>query len=336
MKKALPLAVFVVSAVWLFLTANLDGDFRIDEAHKISETYYLRLIERGDFGNPDWFSSPIERANPLVGKVVFGLAMQAAGVPLPTSATFATHPDPRGKPEEFRPALRPTRTVSLLATAGTAALAATLAGPIASALFLFSFLARTYADAAVFDALLVFFVVAAAVPVASKVTWPRTVAAAILAALAIGTRLSGGLALIGVIVLVRDWRKALAATAICLALAAVFSPAGWPTMIRDANAIIATTHEHRLTLLERLRFVSEYAFGDVVGLLTLAGIPFVRRQAILWWCLAIVALFTLWLPVGYPRYVFMTIPPFAIAAGLGYRQLVVRLGNFASGRRRSA
>jgi 4-amino-4-deoxy-L-arabinose transferase-like glycosyltransferase len=241
LKKALPLAVFVVSAVWLSITANLSGDFRIDEAHKISETWYLRLIERGDFHHPDWLSSPIERANPPAGKVIFGLAMQAAGVELPRDGTFAMHPDPRGKPAELRSALRPTRMVSVLATAGTAALACLLAGPIASLLFLGSFVTRTYADAAVYDALLTFFVVAAAVSIARKVTWPRTVAAATLAALAFDTRASGIIALLGIIVLIRDWRKALAAIAICFVVATALNPVCWVPAVHLRDRSIVTS-----------------------------------------------------------------------------------------------
>lgn len=347
MKKSLPLAVFVLSGVWLFMTGNLDGDFRIDEAHKISETYYLRLIERGDFHSPDWLSSPIERANPPAGKVIFGLAMQIAGVPLPADAAFAADPDPRGAPPQFRSALLPTRIVSLVATAGTAALACVLAGPIASVLFLFSFLATAYGTSAVFDSLLTFFVVAAAVPVAVKVTWPRTAAAALLAALAFDTRASGVIALIGVVVLVRDWRKALTALAICFVVATALNPVCWVAgpasrpfgryvmQFHDLNATLDFTHEHRLTLLERARFVSEFAFGDLVGLITLLGIPLAARRsplAIKLWCTAIVVIFTLWLPVGYPRYVLVVIPAFAVAADYGYRQLILLGRDFAAAR----
>lgn len=351
MKKALPLAVFALSAVWLAITGNLVGDFRIDEAHKISETYYLRLIERGDFSNPAWLASPIERANPPIGKVIFGLAMQARGVPLPVDASFATQPDPRGSPARLRSALAPVRVVSLIATSATAALACVLAGPVASILFMGSFLARTYGTAGVFDALLTLFVVAAAVPVAFKVTWPRTVSAACLAALAVDTRLSGVIALIGVIVLVRDWRKALAAVAICFVVATALNPVCWvpgpeplvfgryAMMIRDANAVLTSTGEHQLRPIEKFEFLSEYAFGDLIGLLTLLGLPFAIRRvprSIGWWCLAVVITLTAWLPVGYPRYVLLAIPALAIAADYGYRQLLVAGGHFVARWRRKA
>ena len=342
MKKALPLAVFVLSAAWLSITGHLDGDFRIDEAHKISETYFLRLIERGDFRNPDWLSSPIERSNPPVGKVLFGLAMQADGIELPNDMTFAAHPDPAGRPLQFRPALRPVRVVSLVATSGTAALACVLAGPLASLLFMGGFLVNTYGTSGIFDPLLTFFVVAAAVPIARKVTWPRTVAAASLAALAFDTRASGALALLGVCILLgRDWRKSLASVAIFAAVATALNPvfwlAGWIQPFRDLSAILAGTGEHRLTPLEKIDFVSEYAFGDVFGILVLLGLPFAYWRTegrIRWWCAATVIVFTAWLPVGYPRYVLLVMPALAVASAIGYRQLVVIGGNFVSNRRR--
>lgn len=347
MKKALPLAVFALSAVWLAITGNFGGDFRIDEAHKISETYFLRLIERGDFRGPDWQSSPIERANPPVGKVLFGLAMQIARVPLPADMTFAAHPDPRGKPAQFRPALLPTRIVSLLATAGTSALLCLLAGPIASVLFIGSFLVHTYGTSAVFDPLLTFFLVAAAVPVALRVTWPRTVAAAVLAALAFDTRASGILAIMGVLTLLivhRRFGQAAAAIAIFFAVATALNPLYWSaggyvTQFRDLNAVLAATGEHRLGPLEKIEFVSEYLFGDLIGFLTLLGLPFAIRRPpapILWWCLAVAVAFTAWIPVGYPRYVLTVLPAFAIAASFGYRQLVVIGGHFVERRRRKA
>jgi hypothetical protein len=110
--------------------------------------------------------------------------------------------------------------------------------------------------------------------------------------------------------------------------------------LHDLRSILDSTGEHQLTPVEKVRFVSEYAFGDLIGLFTLLGlIPLAARRsplAILWWCLAMVVVFTAWIPVAYPRYVLMVIPALAIAADYGYRQLIVAAGNFASRRRRSA
>ena len=350
MKRVVPLLIFVASAAWLWATGNLDGDFRIDEAHKISETYVLRLIERGDFRNPDWLSSPIERSNPVVGKVLFGLAMQLAGVPLPSDMSFAANPDPRGKPTAYRPALLPTRIVSLAATAGTAALACILAGPIASLLFLASFLAAAYGTVAVFDPLLTFFIVGAAAAVADRPSWPRTSIAAVISALAIDTRLSGVLALLGVLSLVRDWRKGAVAAAICLAATIALNPFYWvpgggslphrfAMQIHDLNALLAATGEHRLTALEKMRFVSEYAFGDMVGVATLIGLLLAIRRPVprsLIWSVVIVVAFTAWLPVGYPRYVLAVIPAFAVGAAIGYRHALVAGISLVRDRRRKA
>jgi hypothetical protein len=121
------------------------------------------------------------------------------------------------------------------------------------------------------------------------------------------------------------------------------------------SAILDSTHEHRLGPLEKLSTVSEYAFGDVIGLLTLLGLAFaVFRTAdvavggpagwtaggpsrrILWWCVAMVVAFTAWLPVAYPRYVLLVIPPLCIAADFGYRHLMVKGGEVAARWRRSA
>jgi hypothetical protein len=247
--------------------------------------------------------------------------------------------------EAYRRALRPARMVSLVATSLTAALVYLLSDSLlASLLYFFSFLTQTFAATAVFDPLLTMLVVAAAMPVARKVTWPRTIAAAILAALAIDVRLSGALALAGVVALLivhRKFVEAGAAAAIGAVVAAAMNPFFFK-QFGDLQALLAQTHEHRLTIGEKLRFVSEYAFGDVAGILLLIGVvfaPFAARRApraVLAWCATVAVLFTAWLPVGYPRYVLVIIPALAVAAAYGYRHGVVAAGHLASGRRRSA
>ncbi|MEA2464262.1 MAG: hypothetical protein QOJ98_2009, partial [Acidobacteriota bacterium] len=42
---------FVGVVAGIFLSGSWRGDFRVDEAHKISETAFLRLWLRGDAGN---------------------------------------------------------------------------------------------------------------------------------------------------------------------------------------------------------------------------------------------------------------------------------------------
>ncbi len=365
MRHVVALAIFVAAAAAIALSGRLAGDWRIDEAHKISET--------ADLSPAAWRNSRAERANPPVGKVVFALALRAAGVHVPFDPAF-TERAARGEripppqlAETYRQALRPARMVSLLATALTAALVYLLSDSLLAAmLYFFSFLTQTFAATAVFDPLLTLLVVAAAVPVARKVTWPRTVAAAVLAALAIDVRLSGALALAGMAALLvarRKFVQAAAASGIAVALAAALNPFFF-SQFGDLQALLAETHEHRLSLGEKLRFVSEYAFGDIIGILMLIGIvfaPFALRRvppgdgqqsedgdsarravgagetpALLAWCATIVLPFTAWLPVGYPRYVLEIIPALAIAAAHGYRHGVVATGHLASGRRRSA
>jgi hypothetical protein len=127
--------------------------------------------------------------------------------------------------------------------------------------------------------------------------------------------------------------------------------------LRDLSAILESTHEHRLGPLEKISTVSEYAFGDLVGVLMLLGVLLavlrtadclVGRSAgcqpaktpnadvavggpagwtaggprILWWCLAIVVVFAAWLPDAYPLYDLLVIPALCIVADNGYRRLL--------------
>ena len=336
MRRALPAAVFIAAAAAIFASGRLDGDFRIDEAHKISETAKLSPSA--------WRHSRAERANPPVGKWIFALA--APRVPYDPAFTERAARGERIPPPHlqvaYRRALRPVRMVSLVATALTAALIYVLSDSLlASLLYFFSFLTQTFAATAVFDPLLTLFVVAAAVPLARTVTWPRTVAAAVLAALAIDVRLSGALALAGVVALLlvrRRWVEAATASAIALALAAALNPFFF-NQFEDLRVLLDATGEHRLRPLEKLRFVSEYAFGDFAGIAILIGVVFAffrPREPLLAWCATIAVLFTAWLPVGYPRYVLVIIPALAVAAAHGYRHGLVAAGHLASGRRRSA
>src|SRR5688572_29635188 len=73
-------AASALLAVVLFLPAAITRkEFVGDEAAKISESFFARLILRGDFSNPAWFAHEIHRTNPPVGKFIFGVAMILAG-----------------------------------------------------------------------------------------------------------------------------------------------------------------------------------------------------------------------------------------------------------------
>jgi hypothetical protein len=335
-RRALPFAIFAAAAAWIWASGRLEGDWRVDEAHKICET--ARLAPSA------WRHSRAERANPPVGKWIFALA--APPVPYDPAFTERAARGERVPPPHLAPAyaraLPRVRLVSLLATALTAALVYVLSDSLlAVLLYFFSFLTQAFSATAVFDPLLTLFVVAAAVPLARKVTWPRTIVAAVLAALAIDIRLSGALALAGVCALLlvrRRWKEAAAAIAVAVVLAAALNPFFF-SQFGDLRILLAQTGEHRLTALEKLQFVSEYAFGDVAGILLLIGVVFAffqPRQPLLAWCAAVAVLFTAWLPVGYPRYVLVIIPALAIASAHGYRHGVVAAGHLASGRRRKA
>jgi hypothetical protein len=375
-RRALPAAIFLAAAAAIFASGRLAGDWRIDEAHKISETANLSPSA--------WKHSRVERANPPVGKWVFALA--APPVPYDPAFTERAARGERVPPphlaEAYARALPRVRLVSLMATALTAALVYVLSESLlASLLYFFSFLTQAFSATAVFDPLLTLLMVAAAVPLAREVTWPRTVAAAVLAALAVDVRLSGALALAGVLALLlvrRKFVQAAAATGISIALAIAMNPLYFFTQFHDLQVLLAATGQHRLSAGEKLRFVSEYAFGDFVGIAILVGLCFApfgvrpsrphsgppasspaglaassppvfdesgRRDgaqpaggtpAVLAWCATVVVLFTAWLPVGYPRYVLVIIPALAIAAAHGYRHGVVAAGQLAPGRRRSA
>ena len=339
-RALLAAAAFAASVAVTLLSGRLDGDWRIDEAHKISET--ANLSPRA------WAQSRSESANPPVGKLIFAAAIRVAGVQVPYDPAFIERAarGERVPPPQLRAAyaraLRPARLVSLFATAVTAALIFLLSDSLLAPLFyIFSFLPLTFAATAVFDPLLTLFVVAAALPVARTATWPRTIGAAVLAALAIDVRATGALAIAGIVVLLlirRRFAQAAAAAALAVALAAAMNPYFF-AQFEDLRILLAETGEHRLGAIEKLSFVSQYAFGDWVGIAILIGVVFAffkPRELLLAWCATIVVLFTAWLPVGYPRYVLVIIPALAVAAAHGYRHGVVAAGHLASGRRRSA
>ena len=81
-------AVVAFVAAFLYLSSGVrvgaGGDqppFDIDEAHKLSESYYYHLFfETGEWRHPDWHADFYARTNPPVAKYVFGAALAAAGL----------------------------------------------------------------------------------------------------------------------------------------------------------------------------------------------------------------------------------------------------------------
>jgi hypothetical protein len=102
--------------------------------------------------------------------------------------------------------------------------------------------------------------------------------------------------------------------------------------LRDLRTLEARglSEQAHLRGLAKARFVSEYVFGDLTGMAIFAGLALVALRLALsreatteqWvlfaWCAAIIVILTGWLPFGYPRYVLVTIPPFALLAATGW------------------
>jgi 4-amino-4-deoxy-L-arabinose transferase-like glycosyltransferase len=193
------------------------GGWRIDEAEKLSATYALHHLLRGDVHHPDWFRSRIDRTNPPVGKYVFGLAILIAGKPLPPGSTLTRtnfpleetapmHSEAEAAP--FLPMLAAARWVSLLATALCAGIVAgvaarvrgILAAVVAVLLFAPHWIVDAFGATAILDPLLTLLVLATAplalalwnAPERAPIVTPLL---GIVAAMAFQTRLNGGIAL---------------------------------------------------------------------------------------------------------------------------------------------
>lgn len=211
-------AAFVVTLVPGFFHGALRGPFRIDEAHKISETAFARLAARGDFDHPAWHEHIIDRTNPPVGKYFLGsfIGLSGASLPDPPTLSHASEADgflaanlPEAATRRFLPALRPARIGSLIATSAAAAIlawsiavaAGSAAAIVGVALYTTSFLVMTYGAAAVFDPLLAL-LVACGGPLAiagQRLRAHSAVALGLISALAFQTRLTGLIALVAVL-----------------------------------------------------------------------------------------------------------------------------------------
>jgi 4-amino-4-deoxy-L-arabinose transferase-like glycosyltransferase len=233
----LAVGAFVLTFFWFASRGAAAGPWRIDEAHKLSETVYLRLLLERRFGDPAWFAHIVDRTNPPVGKYFFGLAALTAGRELPSQRSLSrlsgdsayippVHEESESAP--YLPLLRPARFASLVVTSLTAGLImlllawrhSLLAATLALLAFVTNYLTATFAATAVFDpllSLLIFASVVAAIA-AWNIDAPRMTAvlgaiSGLFAGLAFGTRLSGGIALVAAVLLFsipllrrRDWR----------------------------------------------------------------------------------------------------------------------------------
>lgn len=362
-------AVFAGSLLVILLSGRLQGDYRIDEVHKISETFFLRLIEDGDLHNPVWLASPVERTNPPVGKILFGLAIQASGQPLPPDLQVArlTESGHRLPPPEwdrrYRQWLRPVRLVSGFVTAATVALvflagvsATDLAGGLICAiLYSLNFLVATFSTTAVFDPLLAFFVLLAAVlSLNVEPDWLAGLACSLAAALAFNVRITGLLAIgacLLILLTLRRLRAAMLAVASFPIAALALNPYYWVPgtdgsglPARIVSRILLQQHDLR-TLLQRelalqgpldtiprkFNFLFQYALGDWSGIAILLGILFLIAAALLAksrspravavgiWSAFVALVIAFWMPIAFPRYLLVAVPPLALLGGMGWR-----------------
>ncbi len=134
----LALGAAILTSVVLWPRTRGAG-WRVDEAHKVSESYALRLVLERRWND---FATMIDRSNGPFGKYAFGLAVLAAGEELPEMPLLSRLPrtallepfvaDVHARP--YLPLLTPCRRVSLFATALTVGLIALVAARTHSAL----------------------------------------------------------------------------------------------------------------------------------------------------------------------------------------------------------
>lgn len=226
MSTASPWQAWFVAAAVFFLffvfapVRTRDGrSFQIDEAHKISETHFLRLFVRGDFHSREWFRNIVDRTNPPVGKYILGSAIVLHGLPLPPAPSLAIYAAdgripaafPRAVNARYARYLAPARRATLLATALTAALLVWSAMRLhsmlaaAGALFFFTLhhLTLGFGAIAVFDPLVALMGMAIVPPVwilwrgqGGIRRWIAAIAAGVICGLAIGIRFNGGVCLL--------------------------------------------------------------------------------------------------------------------------------------------
>lgn len=302
-------AAFLVVPSLAISTHAAEGDFRIDEAHKLSETAFFPLFVRLDFRNPAWTADMVDRSNPPVGKYLFGLAIVLAGKRVPGFPTLSIYGGKGLVPPLFPPKLsRPYanllpagRWVAIVCTSLIAAIVAWCAARIAGAfgaalgvvLLLSQFLMRVYGATAIFDPILAMFatvllgIAAAAVGVRRRMPFVVLMTVAgIAGALSFQTRLNGllffAVTLLVVIPISRPWRDKLAgltaASATFLAVTLALNPFYWPNpvarfalQLSDLKILLSRCGGRLTTLSLKLNFAWEILCGDLAGMLLLVA-----------------------------------------------------------------
>jgi hypothetical protein len=258
----LALIVWGGACAFVQLTGNWGDPWKVDEAQRISESYFLRLVEAGDFSNPDWFARITDSSHPPVNKYVFGLAIQLHGVELPRDLGYPRYVE-SGEgdyvpPSEFdsilRPMLVPSRRAAMVFTAATAGVLfvvlweayGLMTALLALVLFFRHYLTPMIQTMANSDSVQVFLITATVWPLwrlwraPSHDGWRPVVlgvAAGSLSALAFQTRVSGLLALGGTLVVLATlylnsrspalWRVAAVAVMSCSLVSIAVNPYYW-------------------------------------------------------------------------------------------------------------
>lgn len=264
------LIVTVAASLWLAWVSPQSRSLRIDEAHKIADTYFFRLLLARDFSNPEWLRHVVDRTNPPLGKFTFGAAARLSGAPLAETTRIREELGDGSLGQDLSPAnrvkyeatLRAARNVSLVATALTAGLiffSASLsfdwiAGCCGVALYLACYLTPYFARTAVYDPLLTFFttavlvsLLAVAITKSLRAQVTFAVIAGLLCAAAFLTRASGIFALVTAMptILMIDRHNLRRATillgALCLtfAIASITANPYYWTLPRDPSNVPA-------------------------------------------------------------------------------------------------
>jgi len=375
---------FVAVLTGIFLSGSLRGDFRVDEAHKISETAFLQLWLRGEAAHTAWYANVIDRTNPPAGKYAFGAAILVSGRPLPPLPTLSVHspdgeiptvhPEPLSAP--YRPLLSAARAVSAVATALTAALLTAMlaryhgwiAAVAACAFFSLNFLTRDYAATAVFDPLFALFFtmcIALTAGASPRRTVTSAVSIGIVTALAFQTRLNGLFACVIAMpflwIALRRRRAITIAAAVFIGTTLTLNPFYWSTPPAPLHPF--SSHDGPLRPVERLlqqkqdlerlaaplqetrtegrgvggnvRYLFEMVMSDLSGLLLMLGAGIGVVLLVMRWrllapamrvaflmSLAVIATMVATLPLPWPRYLLVVIPPLALLAGFGTGEMV--------------
>ncbi|HEY0370989.1 MAG TPA: hypothetical protein VGD79_03265 [Thermoanaerobaculia bacterium] len=357
------LAIGAAVIAWFMLLPRTRGDiFRVDEVHKISESYALRLVLEGRW---DEFATSIDRSNGPFGKYAFGLAVLAAGEELPKEPLLARLPR-KALTEPFvayelahpyLPLLTACRHLSLLATAlaiGLVTFVAARTHSATAALIAFGWgamhwLTPTFGGDAIYDPLLACLVFATLPLVLSRRFAPL---AGVVCAMAFQTRLTGGIALaacLAVLLLDKRWKAAIlvAVTFACAVFA--MNPYYWPNPIgrfmheiSELRTTLAAVKADGVrlplwaaetsarapiawTAFAKLRF-TWIALGGGILLGAIAGCWFARKErSVLAWCAVVIIGILIWLPLPWARYFLVVLPPLALLAGIGYAGVVRRV-----------